>query len=219
MHVPKLPKTRESKSNSTPFTALTTLRWRHNGSVGVSDQRPHDCLLSRSFRCRSKKTPKRHVTGLCAGNSSVTGEFPAQMASNAESISIAWRHRDNKSRRQTVPMVSIKLVYIYILQYQIYIIVYKFNQHNGQNSLSSWATKKIYKSRITGLVEWTGDQWINLTKFVPIVILYTIMTSMYIYCFSRSSYSLYEHMLVDKCKICSGTMQCYTRGDNDTVVG
>ena len=26
------------------------------------------------------------VTGLCAGNSSVTGEFPAQMASNAESF-------------------------------------------------------------------------------------------------------------------------------------
>ena len=31
----------------------------------------------------SKKTSKLHVTGL-AGNSSVTGEFPAPMASNAE---------------------------------------------------------------------------------------------------------------------------------------
>ena len=28
-------------------------------------------------RCRSKKTPKLHVTGLCVGNSPVTGEFPA----------------------------------------------------------------------------------------------------------------------------------------------
>ena len=35
-------------------------------------------------RRRSKKTSKRRVTGLCAGNSPVTGEFPAQMASNAE---------------------------------------------------------------------------------------------------------------------------------------
>ena len=26
------------------------------------------------------------VTGLCAGNSPVTGEFPAQMASNAENV-------------------------------------------------------------------------------------------------------------------------------------
>ena len=36
--------------------------------------------------------PKLHVTGLCAGNSSVTGEFPAQKASNAENASIWWRH-------------------------------------------------------------------------------------------------------------------------------
>ena len=36
------------------------------------------------FRRRSKKTSKLGVTGLCAGNSPVTGEFPAQMAGNAE---------------------------------------------------------------------------------------------------------------------------------------
>ena len=41
---------------------------------------------------RSKKTSKFRVTGLCAGNSPVTGEFPAQRASNAENISIWWRH-------------------------------------------------------------------------------------------------------------------------------
>ena len=35
-------------------------------------------LLNRLFRCRSKETSKFHVTGLCAGNSPVTGEFPAQ---------------------------------------------------------------------------------------------------------------------------------------------
>ena len=35
-----------------------------------------------------KKTPKLRVTGLYAGNSSVTGEFPAQRASNAENVSI-----------------------------------------------------------------------------------------------------------------------------------
>ena len=34
------------------------------------------------------KTSKLRVTGLCEGNSLVTGEFPAQMASNAENISI-----------------------------------------------------------------------------------------------------------------------------------
>ena len=31
---------------------------------------------------------KFHVSGLCAGNSPVTGEFPAQRASNAENVSI-----------------------------------------------------------------------------------------------------------------------------------
>ena len=69
-----------------------TLRWRHNGRDSVSNHQPHHCLLNRLFRRRSKKTSKLRVTGLCAGNSPVTGEFPAQMASNAENVSIWWRH-------------------------------------------------------------------------------------------------------------------------------
>ena len=39
-----------------------------------------------------KKTSKLLGTGLCVGNSPGTGEFPAQMASNAENVSIWWRH-------------------------------------------------------------------------------------------------------------------------------
>ena len=50
------------------------------------------CLLNRLFGRRSKKTSKLCVTGLCVGNSPGTGEFPAQMASNAENVSIWWRH-------------------------------------------------------------------------------------------------------------------------------
>ena len=61
-----------------------SLQWRHNERDGVSTHQPHHCLLNRLFRSRSKKTSKLHVTGLCAGNSPLTGEFPAQMASNAE---------------------------------------------------------------------------------------------------------------------------------------
>ena len=38
------------------------------------------------------KTSKLRVTGLCAGNSPGTGEFPAQMASYAKNVSIWWRH-------------------------------------------------------------------------------------------------------------------------------
>ena len=68
------------------------LQWRHNGHDGVSNHQPHNCLLNSLFRRRSKKTSKRCVTGHCAGNSPVAGEFPAQRASNAGSVSIWWRH-------------------------------------------------------------------------------------------------------------------------------
>ena len=70
-----------------------SLRWRHNGCDSVSNHQPHHCLLNRLFRRRSKKTSKLRVTGLCAGTSPGTGEFSAQMASNAENVSIWWRHQ------------------------------------------------------------------------------------------------------------------------------
>ena len=70
----------------------TALQWRHNGHGSVSNYQPHDRLLNRLFWRRSKKTSKLRVTGLCEGNSPGTGEFPAQRASNAENVSIWWRH-------------------------------------------------------------------------------------------------------------------------------
>ena len=69
-----------------------SLQWRHNGHNSISNHQLHDCLLNRLFRRRSKETSKHRVTGLCAGNSPGTGEFPAQMASNAENASIWWHH-------------------------------------------------------------------------------------------------------------------------------
>ena len=66
------------------YYTYVPLPWRHNWRNGISNHQPHHCLLNRPFRRRSKKTLKLGVTGLCVGNSSVTGEFPAQMASNAE---------------------------------------------------------------------------------------------------------------------------------------
>ena len=35
---------------------IQSLQWRHNGRDGVSNHQPHDGLLNRLFRCRSKKT-------------------------------------------------------------------------------------------------------------------------------------------------------------------
>ena len=43
-------------------------------------------------RRRSKKTSKLRITGLCALNSMVTGEFLPQRASKEENVSIWWRH-------------------------------------------------------------------------------------------------------------------------------
>ena len=61
-----------------------SLQWRYNVSDDVSNHQPHDCLLNRVFRSRSKKTSKLRVTGLCEGNSPVTGEFPSQWDSKVE---------------------------------------------------------------------------------------------------------------------------------------
>ena len=74
-----------------PFV-VHALLWRHNDDDGVSNHQPHGCLLNRLFRRRSKKISKLRVTGLCAGNSPGTGEFPAQRACYAENVSIWWRH-------------------------------------------------------------------------------------------------------------------------------
>ena len=68
------------------------LQWRHDGCHGVSNHQPHHCLLNRLLRRKSKKTSKLCVNSFCVRNSPVTGEFPAQMASNAENVSIGWRH-------------------------------------------------------------------------------------------------------------------------------
>ena len=76
------------------FHGKKILLWRHNERDGVSNHQPHDCLLKRLFRRRSKKTSKLCVTGLCEGNSLVTGEFHAQWASNAENVFIWRRHHD-----------------------------------------------------------------------------------------------------------------------------
>ena len=65
-----------------------TLQWRYYEHNGVPNHRRHGCLLNSLFRCRSKKTSKLRVTGLCAGNSPVTGEFPTKRANNVEDVSI-----------------------------------------------------------------------------------------------------------------------------------
>ena len=87
------------------------LQWRHNARDGVSDHQPYDCLPNRLFGRRSKKTSKLRVTGLCVGNSPVTGEFPSQRVSNAENFSISWRHQGSrKAENDSIPCHWLSLV-------------------------------------------------------------------------------------------------------------
>ena len=67
---------------------------KFDGNLLQKNVKSHFASWKRLFRRRSKKTSKLLVTGLCAGNSPVTGEFPPQKASNAENVSIWWRHHE-----------------------------------------------------------------------------------------------------------------------------
>ena len=66
--------------------AVKSLHWRHNEGDRVSNHQPHDCLLNRLFKRRSKPS-KFRVRGIHRWS-----VFPAQRASNAENVSIWWRH-------------------------------------------------------------------------------------------------------------------------------
>ena len=89
-------------ASSTDFTyrkyfqigTTLSLKWRHKERDDFSNHQPHHCLLNRLFTCWSTKASKLRVTGLCEGNSPMTGEFQAQRVSNAENVSIWWRHHD-----------------------------------------------------------------------------------------------------------------------------
>ena len=89
-----------------------TNSWANNGHAVDFNHQPHDCLLNRLFRRRSKKTSKLRVTGLCAGKSPGTDELPTQMASNAENVSISWRHHENNFCSS---IIVIQSLFIYAL--------------------------------------------------------------------------------------------------------
>ena len=74
--------------------SVQALHWRHNDHDGVSNHQPYGCLLNRLFGRRSKKTSKLRVTGLCVGNSPVPVNSHTKRASNAENVSIWWRHQE-----------------------------------------------------------------------------------------------------------------------------
>ena len=90
------------------FLSNLSLQWRHTERDGISNHQHREWLINSLFRRRSKKTSKLRVTGLCVGNSPVTGEFPAQRASSAEYVSIWWRHHGNGTSRNGLRFNSLR---------------------------------------------------------------------------------------------------------------
>ena len=129
-------------------------RWRHNECDGVSNDRRIDCFLNPLFRRRSKKISKIRVTGLCEGNSPVTGEFLSQRAaSNAENVSIWWRHHKDSTWKhisaeylwwRSQQLLLICILGDHFLCFYLHttaICICKIISHDGKNILSwieSW---------------------------------------------------------------------------------
>ena len=103
---------------------MHTLHWRYNEHDGVSNRQPHDFLLNRFFRCRSKKISKLRVIGLCEGNSPVAGEFHTPRASNAENVSICWRHHDLIKYAHTPIVFYFVVVILWDLSQSCYFIAH-----------------------------------------------------------------------------------------------
>ena len=71
-----------------------SLQWRHNGRESVSNHQPHD-FYSIVYSDADQRKHQRSASLAFAGNSPGTGEFPAQMASYVENVSIWWRLHGN----------------------------------------------------------------------------------------------------------------------------
>ena len=83
------------------------LEWRHNERNCILNHLRLDYSCKKwtihvrnghSPRRRSKKITTLRLAGLCEWISPVTDEFPSQRASNAENVSIWWRHHERSKK-------------------------------------------------------------------------------------------------------------------------
>ena len=153
----------------------------HNRRDGFSNDQPCDCLLKRLFRGRSKKTLKLRVTGLCVRNSPVTGEIPTQKASNAENVSIWWRHHEPQEQREPY---FLRCLCVHFLGSSVWNVV---NAHwlvfRVQNRYRIIARSFFYRScsYLVQLLTFVGV-WTQL-----------IMVSLYLFVASRGTFTLFKN--------------------------
>ena len=83
------------------------------------------------MRADIKETLKSTLLALCGGNSPVTSEFPAETASNAEKVSIWWRHHGSIIKRPAPMTIHVaEAVRATLIKYSD--VVYQEN-HYGDN--------------------------------------------------------------------------------------
>ena len=132
--------------------------WRFN-------RRRLRCFLNCWFRHRSKKTPKLHVTGLCEGNSPVTGEFP---------------HKRPVTRKMLQLMTSSWTFHQWsilprkLIQFQLITVKSQWARWRLKSPASRLFTQSFVQAQIKESIkaprhwplwgEFTGDRWIPRTK-------------------------------------------------------
>ena len=116
------PMTRQQFPHCRPFVVVLTDRFPlHYRDVIVGTMAnqitsltiPHDCLLNRLFRRIPKKTSKLRVTGLCAGNSPMTGEFPTLITRKMfpfDDVIMEWTNFNTDSERTNFNNEFINLI-------------------------------------------------------------------------------------------------------------
>ena len=97
-----------------------------------------------------QKTLKLHITGLCEGNSSVIGEFPVQRASNAENVSIWWRHHGSLKSNFNKPALENKPLLTHFVQHFINTgtSIKSFNLDNGMKCWHSVSQRAVDKGHL-----------------------------------------------------------------------
>ena len=92
--IPKPQLNKTLQKNSSMFYGIYCLHYNDVIMSLMASQITSLTIVSSTVYSRAdkKKTSQLCVTGLCVGNSPVTGEFPAQRACYAENVSIWWCH-------------------------------------------------------------------------------------------------------------------------------